>query len=361
MKQIRLLPVVIAATFALLLLKGLGIMTNGGYVLIGTSTAVAANAEGEGHNADPSATPTADVTAPTLALPTEPTMTDSGPTLEDDTPTLPLGPEEASGGGHGDAAAGDHGAPAVAEGHDAPADAEHATAGGQEMPGPEDEPTSHLAEADAAAEACPPLDAAAQGAAPVDPLDLLTPDDGCAEEPAATHAEADAEPTIVDGSGNIVPLTADSASSEAALIERLSERREELDTRDAELDMRLALVEAAEKRIDERTAALEALEARINAMVDEKRSIEEGQFVALVAMYETMKAKDAAAIFDELEMPVLLRVARAINPRKMAPIMARMNPVKAKELTAGLAIDQVEPTIDLAQENLGALPQIVGQ
>ena len=66
-------------------------------------------------------------------------------------------------------------------------------------------------------------------------------------------------------------------------------------------------------------------------------------------------------IFDQLQMEVLLRVARGINPRKMAPIMAKMDPTKAKELTAGLAIDQVEPTIELTSEDLSALPQIVGQ
>ena len=168
---------------------------------------------------------------------------------------------------------------------------------------------------------------------------------------------------IKDGAGNKVPLaTADGqAESENAVLERLSARREELDLRETELEMRMALVEAAEKRIEERTSVLEALEARINAMVDEKRTLEEAQFVGVVAMYETMKPKDAAAIFDELEMPVLLRVARAINPRKMAPIMAKMNPIIAKELTAGLAVDQVEPTIEMTGEDLAALPQIIGQ
>jgi flagellar motility protein MotE (MotC chaperone) len=141
----------------------------------------------------------------------------------------------------------------------------------------------------------------------------------------------------------------------------MCERRDELDARDEEMEIRMALVEAAEKRIEERTAVLEALEARINAMVDEKRALEESQFVAVVAMYETMKPKDAAAIFDQLDMTVLLRVTRGINPRKMAPIMAKMNPTKAMELTAGLAVDQVEPTIELTAEDLTVLPQIVGQ
>ena len=37
----RLLPVVIAATAALLLFKGIGLITQGGYALVGTSPVVA--------------------------------------------------------------------------------------------------------------------------------------------------------------------------------------------------------------------------------------------------------------------------------------------------------------------------------
>ena len=62
------------------------------------------------------------------------------------------------------------------------------------------------------------------------------------------------------------------------------------------------------------------------------------------------------------ERDVLVRIGRALNPRKLAPIMARMNPVKAKDLTASLAVDQVEPTIQMTPAaTTGELPQIVGQ
>lgn len=166
---------------------------------------------------------------------------------------------------------------------------------------------------------------------------------------------------IIDGSGEAVPLTGDAENSEAAVLERLGDRRGHLDAREAELDMRLALIEAVEQRIDERTAALEALEARIEAMVEEKKSLEEEQFVAIIAVYEAMKARDAAPILSQLEMPVLLRVARAISPRKMAPILAQMDPLKARDLTASMAVDQVEPTIDIPVADFADLPQIVGE
>jgi flagellar motility protein MotE (MotC chaperone) len=338
-RQIRLLPVVILAACALFALKGFGLVTTGGYVLTGPSPVFAAGdagAAGAGANGEA-----------TMAMPAEPTLIDANPTLDDGAPTLPL--REAAGAGHeeGDAEEGDAavGAPGEA--------AEVAAAEGGAGGAPADAHTAEDGSKVAAAGACPP---AGEGVGGADPAAA----ENCVPAPAANE-HGDALPLMSDGTGNRVPVGASGSDSENAILERLADRREELAAREEELEIRMALVEAAERRIEERTAVLEALEARINAMVDEKRTLEESQFVAVVAMYETMKPKDAAAILDQLEMSVLLRVARGINPRKMAPIMAKMNPAKAMELTAGLAVDQVEPTIEMTAEDLTALPQIVGQ
>jgi flagellar motility protein MotE (MotC chaperone) len=54
-------------------------------------------------------------------------------------------------------------------------------------------------------------------------------------------------------------------------------------------------------------------------------------------MYENMKPRDAAKIFDRLEIGVLLEVASKIEPRKMADILAQMSPDSAQRLTVELA------------------------
>ncbi|HEV7278489.1 MAG TPA: hypothetical protein VGN80_19595 [Devosiaceae bacterium] len=297
MTNVRLLPIVIAAGTALLLLKSVGLITEGGYVLSGASSAYAAGAAGSA--------------APADAPPSDPMMTDDSPTLDDGAPTLPLAGEPA----HGESA---HGEP----GH---------------------ETAPHT---EAVAVTCP------EGADPAD----------CAGVPEAeAGAAGPLTPMTVNGAGEAVPLGGAGLNSEEAVLERLGDRRGDLDAREAELDMRLALIEAAEQRIDERTAALEALEARIEAMVEEKESLEEEQFVSIIAMYESMKPRDAAPIFNQLDMRVLLRVARAMSPRRMAPILAEMDPLKARDLTSNMAIDRGEPTIDMPVEEFANLPQIVGQ
>ena len=46
--------------------------------------------------------------------------------------------------------------------------------------------------------------------------------------------------------------------------------------------------------------------------------------------------KDAARIFGELDINTLLKVAERMKEKKLAPIMAKMNPDRAKEMTVAL-------------------------
>ena len=78
-------------------------------------------------------------------------------------------------------------------------------------------------------------------------------------------------------------------------------------------------------------------EAKIAVAAEKKDEAEAGRFKGLVTMYENMKARDAAKIFDRLEMSVLLEVASQIKPRQMAEILAQMAPDMAERLTVELA------------------------
>jgi flagellar motility protein MotE (MotC chaperone) len=69
-----------------------------------------------------------------------------------------------------------------------------------------------------------------------------------------------------------------------------------------------------------------------------KRSDEqEAELKSLVKMYENMKPKDAAQVFEEMDMDVLLDVVERMNERKAAPILALVTPTRAKEITFELA------------------------
>jgi flagellar motility protein MotE (MotC chaperone) len=127
------------------------------------------------------------------------------------------------------------------------------------------------------------------------------------------------------------------SAGERAVLGRLQERREELDQRSRDLDMRESLLKAAEKRLEAKLEELKGVEARIKAAMGLRDKKEEERFKGIVAMYANMKAKDAARIFDRLDMKILVDVSTAMNPRKMSEILAQMAPDAAERLTVELA------------------------
>jgi flagellar motility protein MotE (MotC chaperone) len=148
------------------------------------------------------------------------------------------------------------------------------------------------------------------------------------------------------------------SGAERAILERLQERRQELDTRARELDIRESLIKAAEKRMEGQLAELKETEARITVATQAKDDAEAARFKGLVTMYETMKPRDAAKIFDRLDSGVLLDVASKIEPRKMADILAQMSPDSAQRLTVELASQAQEVKPGGSPNDL---PKIQGQ
>lgn len=370
MKSIRLLPVVILAVSALLVLKILGLAVTGSYVLGGV-TAVQAE-EGGGHGAPAAAQVGADGT---MTLPVEPTMADNSPTLSDGAPTL--GQPAVAAGDHGAAPAapgGDHGAPAPTE--VAQADTGHGAApvaadGGHGAPSEGGLPAGLdvvCPPTGAAAAATPVLGEGATSPAALDPT-AATPAAGDHGAPAAPTVSAgcvpltDALPTRLGADGQPIPLVGEDGQtlSEAAVLESLGKRRAELQNYEQELVLRSSLVDAAEKKVAERQATLQALEDQISALVDQRTQLEAGQFAGIVTLYQNMKPKDAATIFNTLDIEVLLRVAKLMNPRKMSPILAAMDPARAQELTVRMAALSDQPPEQMTPDALAALPQIVGR
>jgi flagellar motility protein MotE (MotC chaperone) len=127
------------------------------------------------------------------------------------------------------------------------------------------------------------------------------------------------------------------SASERAILERLQERRQEIEARAREIDIRENLLKAAEKRIEGKVEEMKATEARIGAATEQKTQADASRFKGIVTMYEAMKPKDAAKIFDRLDMSVLIEVATQIAPRKMSDIVGLMQPEAAERLTVEMA------------------------
>ena len=177
------------------------------------------------------------------------------------------------------------------------------------------------------------------------------------KNPAAGAAAAlpslgkDGKPTLVPG-GAVIPTDGATlpTGAERAILEHLQDRREELDIRES-------LIQGAEKRMDAKLAELKQVEASIKVETQQKDDAEAGRLKGLVTMYENMKPRDAAKIFNGLDSNVLIEVASQIKPQVMSEILAQMSADVAQHLTVELATKA-----ETAQQGgPGDLPKIQGQ
>ena len=169
----------------------------------------------------------------------------------------------------------------------------------------------------------------------VDPADITGSVAAKKEEPKPVVAA----PEVAKSDGVVVypdqnqPVSA----SERAILERLQSRRQELEARAREVDIRESLLKAAERRIESKVEELKAVESRITTATGQKAETDAARFKGIITMYEGMKPKDAAKVFDRLEMSVLFEIASQIAPRKMSDILGLMAPEAAERLTIEMA------------------------
>jgi flagellar motility protein MotE (MotC chaperone) len=157
------------------------------------------------------------------------------------------------------------------------------------------------------------------------------------KEEAARPAVAPAEGAKTEGASAAAAPGQPVSPSERAILERLQSRRQELEARAREIDIRESLLKAAEKRIESKVQEMKAVESRIATVSEQKTEADAAHFKGIITMYENMKPKDAAKVFDRLEMPVLFEIASQINPRKMSDILGLMSTEAAERLTTEMA------------------------
>ncbi len=174
-----------------------------------------------------------------------------------------------------------------------------------------------------------------------------------ASMPAAMPLQVAAAPAPGGASTGPAPAAGPAADNPAPLgpvkneelLQHFAERRAEIERRTKEVEQREALLIAAEKRIDQKIQELDKVRSDIQKLMRQGDEKQAAQLESLVKIYETMKPKDAARIFEELEMPVLLGVIERMKEQKTAPILAAMDPVKAKEVTSALVERRALPTV----------------
>ncbi|WGU39350.1 MULTISPECIES: MotE family protein [unclassified Phenylobacterium] len=154
--------------------------------------------------------------------------------------------------------------------------------------------------------------------------------------------------------------------AELQVLQSLGARRGQLDKREQDLDVQLALMAAAEAKLDAKIQALNGMKGDIAKLMVDADAKEQAEIDRLVKVFELMKPKDAAPRMVLLDDAVRLPVASRMKERALSPIIANMPPAEAKKLTEALAarfaeVKKVAAAAQAAAGPLPAAPRAAGQ
>lgn len=171
----------------------------------------------------------------------------------------------------------------------------------------------------------------------------VSPPEGAGQAQADAAADTAAAPDAPEG-------------AEKNILASLAERRKQLEARARELELRENLIRVAEDRVEVRIKELKAIEQRIESQLSKRDQEQEAEYEKLVSLYAKMKPKDAARIFEQMDVGVLARLIRRMNARTVSPIMAEMDPVMAKRVSMEIASSS-----EKASPSPRSLPKISSQ
>ena len=104
------------------------------------------------------------------------------------------------------------------------------------------------------------------------------------------------------------------------------------------------MLAATDKQLTSRVGELLAIQARLESLENQRKAHEEANWTGLVKVYESMRPREAASIFNSLDKPVLLEILDRMKPAKASPIIALMEPESARLITAELADKRTHDT-----------------
>lgn len=176
---------------------------------------------------------------------------------------------------------------------------------------------------------------------------------GSNDSKAGDAAKADVKTADKKDWKDAQDTTLDESEIRQDVYKDLMQRRVQLDGREKELQKREALVAATNAEITAKVKELTSLKTELEALLKRQNEAEDQNTARLVKIYEGMKPKDAARIFNDLDMDVLISVVSKMGEKKSALVIAAMDADKARRLTLMLSENKKLPdlTVKGAEDN----------
>ncbi|MFS4459440.1 MotE family protein [Bdellovibrio sp. HCB2-146] len=143
-------------------------------------------------------------------------------------------------------------------------------------------------------------------------------------KPATEKALAEAIPA---------PPTATMSASDLDHLQKLNERKKELDAREEELNRMETELQAQKGELEKRMKELEEMRGKISSILEDRVKVDDQKIDTLVQMYSNMKAPQAAKVFETMDEDLAVEILGRMKKKNAADIMNLLKPEKAQVLS----------------------------
>ncbi|RYH09934.1 MotE family protein [Tropicimonas sp. IMCC6043] len=158
-----------------------------------------------------------------------------------------------------------------------------------------------------------------------------------ARQVEALAIQSDADATVEAPASSIHPADCATEDSLARALATLRERAAQLDEREKQIGDRMVSLDRAEAEIARNLSALVEAEDRLAATIAMADGAAEKDITRLTTVYEKMKPKDAAAVFEAMDATFAAGFLGRMRPDVAADILSGMSPAKAYTVSVLLA------------------------
>ncbi len=134
-----------------------------------------------------------------------------------------------------------------------------------------------------------------------------------------------------------VPMTCKPPEDLHAILKAFQEREERIEARELAVTDRLQTLKLVDKEVERKLVLLEQAEQDLRATIALADDAAEDDIARLTKVYENMKPKDAAALFEEMNADFAAGFLGRMRPESAAGIMAGLSPGVAHRFSVVLA------------------------
>ena len=154
--------------------------------------------------------------------------------------------------------------------------------------------------------------------------------------PEASSAEPAPAPDLAALPASTPPADAalpTASCTDPALRAAIAEQKTDVAARTRHLTEAEAVLTATESRATAQIQRLGEIKREVEALMQQRSNLQQEDLRRMVTIYETMKPRDAARIFNDLETDIIIDVLDRMPERRSAPIIAELEDTKAREVT----------------------------